>query len=137
MIQRIQTVWLLLAGLAVMLTIQFPFYSGINDPAIPYQELTGKNGGILILLVTLLIAVIAFVAIGVFKNRSTQLLLCIAGILLEALLLFLYYNKINRYTQGTLALASIVHLFIILFFALAVKGISKDNKLIKDSDRLR
>ncbi len=137
MIQRIQTVWLLLAGLAVMLTIQFPFYSGINDPAIPYQELTGKNGGILILLVTLLIAVIAFVAIGVFKNRSTQLLLCIAGILLEALLLFLYYNKINSYTQGTLALASIVHLFIILFFALAVKGISKDNKLIKDSDRLR
>ena len=43
MLQRIQTIWLLAAGICALLTIQFPYYSGINDPAIPYQQLSGKK----------------------------------------------------------------------------------------------
>jgi hypothetical protein len=137
MIQRIQTIWLLLAGVAALLTIQFPYYSGINDPLLPYHELSGKTAGIPVLLVTITVAVLAFVAIGLYKNRKTQLRLCLIGILAEASLIFLYYRKVAAFTQGTYSLASILHMCILLFFVLAARGINKDEKLIKESDRLR
>lgn len=137
MIQRIQSVWLLLAGICALLTIQFPFYSGIVDPLVPYNQLTAQSGGILILLMSVLIAVLAFVTIALYKNRSTQYRICVSAILLEALLIVLYYKKTTTFSQGTFALASVLHLLIILFFVFAAKGIKKDEKLIKDSDRLR
>jgi len=137
MIQRIQSIWLLLAGICAMLTIKLPFYSGINDPLIAYNELTAVSGGILILLITLLIAVLAFVTIALYKNRTLQLRLCFATIAFEAVLLFLYYKKVTAYTQGTYSLTAILHIGTILFIILAAKGINSDEKLIKDSNRLR
>ena len=137
MLQRIQSIWLLLAGVAALLTIKLPYYSGIQEPTLPYHELNGLTGGIVILLVTITIAVVAFVAIFLYKNRTTQLRLCVAAIVLEALLIFLYYRQITAYTQGTFALTSILHMCILLFFVLAARGINNDEKLIKDSNRLR
>ncbi len=137
MLQRIQTIWLLAAGICALLTIQFPYYSGINDSAIPYQQLSGKSGGILILLVTITIAVLSFVAVGLYKNRKMQLRLCVVALLSEAVLIFLYYKKAANFTQGTLSLTAILHMCILLFIVLAAKGINSDEKLIKDSDRLR
>ena len=137
MLQRIQSIWLFLAGAAALLTIKLPYYSGIQDPTIPYHELNGITGGIVILLVTITIGVLAFVTIFLYKNRTTQLRLCVAAIILEALLIFLYYRQITVFTQGTLALYSILHMCILLFFVLAAKGINNDEKLIKNSDRLR
>ncbi len=137
MLQRIQTVWLLLAGVAALLTIKLPYYSGIQDPAIPYRELNGFTAGYLILIVTIFVGVIALVNIGLFKNRTTQLRLCVAGVVLEALLIFLYYRQVSSFTQGTYALTSILHMCVILFFLLAARSINKDEKLIKESDRLR
>ncbi len=137
MLQRIQTIWLLLAGIAAMLTIKLPYYSGIQDPLIPYHELNAVTGGIVILLVTITVAVVAVVNITLFKNRKTQLRLCVAGIVLEALLIYLYFRHISAFTQGTYALTSILHMCILLFFVLAARGINADEKLIKDSDRLR
>lgn len=137
MLQRIQTIWLLLAGVAALLTLKLPYYSGIQDPAIPYHELNGITGGTIIMLVTVLVVVIALVAVGLYKNRTTQLRLCVLGVFLEALLIFLYYRQVSAYTQGTYALTSILHMCVVLFFMLAARGISKDEKIIKDSDRLR
>lgn len=137
MIQRIQTIWLLLAGIAALLTIKLPYYSGIQDPAIPYSELDGVTAGIPILLVTIAVVVIAFVGIGLYKNRTTQLRLCVVGVFLEAILIYLYYRKVIAFTQGTYALTAILHMCVVLFFVLAARGINKDEKLIKESDRLR
>ncbi|MFT3683171.1 MAG: DUF4293 family protein [Ferruginibacter sp.] len=137
MLQRIQTIWLLLAGAAALLTLKLPYYSGVQQPTVPYNEVNAVTAGILILLVTVAVAVIAFVAIVLYKNRPTQLRLCVLGIVLEALLIFLYYRHISQFAQGTYALTSILHMFIVLFFVLAARGINKDEKLIKDSDRLR
>lgn len=137
MIQRIQTIWFLLAGFAALATLKFPYYSGIQDPTVPYHELTALNANIPTLLVTITVAVVAFVAIGLFKNRTTQLRLAVVGIVLEALLIFLYYRQVAIFTEGTYALTSILHMLIVLFFVLAARGINKDDKLVKDSDRLR
>ena len=137
MLQRIQTIWLLLAGISALFTLKLPYYSGIQDAAIPYHELNGITGGIPILIVTITVAVIAFVNIGLYKNRKTQLRLSVAGMFAQASLLFLYYQKVSTFTQGTLSLTCIFQMCVLLFFVLAARGIAKDEKLIKESDRLR
>lgn len=137
MIQRIQSVWLLLAGVLALLTVQFPTYSGMNTGETTFKLLNGREAGFGALFVTILVAVLAFVAIGMYKNRPMQLKLCVGGLLAEAVLFFLYYRQISHFTQGTYALASLLHPVIILLFVLAAKGIREDEKLIRESDRLR
>ncbi|HMO61416.1 MAG TPA: DUF4293 domain-containing protein [Ferruginibacter sp.] len=137
MLQRIQTVWLALAGIASLLALKLPYYSGSHEANQPYHELNGITGGILILLLSLGIAVIAFVAISLYKNRTTQLRLCVAGIVLEALLIYLYYRQVSGFAQGTFSLTSILQPLVVLFFVMAARGINKDEKLVKDSERLR
>lgn len=143
MLQRIQTVWLLLAGLAAFLTLKLHFYSGLmlqeNGAAPVYAKLNGMSP-FWIMLTTILIGLTAIITIGIYKNRVLQLRLCVLGILLEALLIFLYYQAIkSKFVagQGEYSLTSLLHSLIIIFFVLAAKGINKDEKLIKESDRLR
>jgi FtsH-binding integral membrane protein len=132
MIQRIQSIWLLLAAVCSFLTIRLSFYSGTNVTGVPYQKLTAASGGILILSVTLIIGILALFNIFLYKNRTMQLRLCVLGILLEALLIFLYYREIKAsFSQGEYSITAI------LLFVLAARGINKDEKLIRDSDRLR
>jgi succinate-acetate transporter protein len=57
--------------------------------------------------------------------------------LLEALVIFLYYREVTTFTQGTYSLWAILHSLIVIFFMLAARAINKDEKLIKDSNRLR
>ena len=141
MLQRIQTIWLLLAGALTLLTIKLPFYTGIPDPTltpgVTYHQLNGLTAGILVLLLTITVSVLAFVAIALYKTRVTQLRICIAAIVLDLVIVYLFYRKITTYSQGAYSLTAILHLLIIAFFILAAKGISNDQKLVKDSDRLR
>jgi Domain of unknown function (DUF4293) len=136
MIQRIQSIWLLLAAVAASLTFKFEYYSGINLQHPTLYKINATEN-IPILLLTVAVSALALVTIFLFKKRKLQLRLCIFGILLEALLIFLYYNQIKTYTDGTLSLWSILHGIIVLFFFMAARSINKDERLIKDSNRLR
>lgn len=139
MIQRIQTIWLLLAALCAFLGLKFAFYSGsfvegLN--AATFKELNGLST-IPLVIATVAVGLLAIINIFLFKNRTIQLRLCIAGILLEALVIFLYYTEIKKFTTGNLSIASLLQALIVLFFFLAGRGISNDNKIIKESSRLR
>jgi hypothetical protein len=136
MIQRIQSLWLLLAGLFVLAGFKFSFYSGTNSKGIASYPL--KAGETLVLtILSLFIAVLSFVIIGLFKKRKWQLRLCIVGIILQGILIFYYYNTSTTFTLGTFSLSAILQGFVIVFFLLAAKAINKDEKLIKSTDRLR
>ena len=136
MIQRIQSVWLLLASVCAFLTFKMPYYVGsIGDT--PYQELNATTGGNVILIITALVSMLALLILFLYKQRVLQLRLCIVGILLEAVLIFLYYSKTKTFTQGSYSLTSMLHSAIILFFVLAGQAINKDQNLVKNSDRLR
>jgi hypothetical protein len=135
MIQRIQSVWLLLAAVCVALTVKLPYYSGTNAKAVLY-ELNGTEN-FLLFGTTIVTGLLAFLTIFFFKKRPLQLRLCILGILLEALLIFLYYREVSTFTHGTYSLWAILHSLVVIFFFLAARAINKDEKLIKDSDRLR
>ncbi|MBS1497393.1 MAG: DUF4293 domain-containing protein [Bacteroidetes bacterium] len=136
MIQRIQSVWLLLTSVCVFAGLKLPFYSGTNKEGVPSSLLNGMSP-IYLLLLTVAISVISLVTIFLYKNRNLQLRLCLITILLQVGLIYLYYHQSTFYTGGTFALTAILQPAALLFLFFAVTGIRKDNKMVKDSDRLR
>jgi peptidoglycan/LPS O-acetylase OafA/YrhL len=136
MLQRIQTIWLLFASVCVFLTLKFSTYSGTTKDLIPSAFLTGTST-IPLIMVTLAVGIVSLITIFLYKNRKLQLRLTLLSILLEALLIFLYYNQIKTFTGGAISITALFHLGVIVFLILAARGISSDEKLIKDSNRLR
>ncbi len=136
MIQRIQSLWLLLASACAFAGFKFSYYSGnkLNDTLL--HELKASDN-FLLMITTIAVGGLALINIFLYKKRTLQLKLCLLGILLEAILIFLYYRETTTFTQGTYSLTAILHSIIVLAFVLAARGINKDSKLVKDSDRLR
>ena len=138
MIQRLQSLWLLLAAACAFATFKFSYYSGtkVNDLALHELNATGT---LLLMITTIAVGCLALFNIFLFKNRTLQLRLCVLGILLEAVLIFLYYREVQNFVKGqsTYSLTALLHSIIVLAFFLAARAIKKDEKLIKDSDRLR
>lgn len=136
MLQRIQSIWLLLAAACAFLSLKMPFYSGTSEDGIPSNALLGVDN-FYIMMLTIAIGVIALISIFLYRNRKLQLRLCVLDILLQALLIFLYYKEVSKYREGTYSLTAILQVLILLFLILATKGIANDNKIIRDSSRLR
>ncbi|HAO47531.1 MAG TPA: DUF4293 domain-containing protein [Ferruginibacter sp.] len=136
MIQRIQSLWLLLAAACSFASYKFPYYSGTNQKGIADYQLNGTEN-FLLMAVTAVTGALALFLIFLFKNRKMQLRLCLLGIVLEALLIFLYYREVRTFSTGTLSLTSILQSAVIVLFFLAARAINKDEKMVKESDRLR
>lgn len=136
MIQRVQTLWMLLAIAAVLLSLNASFYSGTLIADNAFHSVIGMdNYGVMIL--TIALATALFINIFLFKHRMLQFRICIFAILAELLILFLYFRQIKNYSNGNFNLWCALHVFILVFIFLAARGIYKDEKLIKDSNRLR
>ena len=137
MLQRIQTVWLLLAAACAFLTLKFSTYSGTNKELIPSSFLKGTDT-IPLLAVTLAVGIIALVTVFLYNNRKMQIRLSLLAILLELLLVYLYYREIQLFVgKGAISITALFHAAVILFLVLAAKGMNNDEKLIKESNRLR
>jgi uncharacterized membrane protein len=139
MLQRMQSVWLLLAALSAFLTIKFSFYSGNIETAGQPSSFQYLTAGFNILLLILTVALVCIAAIDIFlyKNRKLQARLAILGILLSLLNIFLYFKQIPKFAVGNYDLTAILVFVIPVFFFLATRGIYKDQKLVKSLDRLR
>lgn len=138
MIQRQQTLWLLLSAITSFLTFEFPFYSGeemINNSK-TYVELDGAST-LPLLLATGLTILIALITIFIYKDRKNQVRMAIAGIILSLLILLLYFLEIKEFLNGHFALTSVFALITLIGFIMAARGIWKDQKLVKSLDKLR
>jgi hypothetical protein len=148
MIQRVQTLWMILAAIAVFLTIKFSFYSGTlalenTANAITTVATDGTyhvvkaTDNFLLLILTSALGTCIIINIFLFKQRSTQFRIILAAILVECLIIFMYIRETNKYSQGNFSIWSALHILIIVFLIFAGQGIYKDSKLVKDSNRLR
>ncbi|MFB5946199.1 DUF4293 domain-containing protein [Albibacterium profundi] len=157
MIQRIQTVWLFLASLTILLLFLFPYlqyfdnfgtamaikitgiYQGITDGIIQTESF------ILQTIATVLVALLPLVIIFFYADRKKQLQLSYLNLFLIILMgIWLYFTAAEATTtvNKTLQLENIgIGALLIpiagVFILLAIKGIRKDEKLIKSVDRLR
>ncbi|MCO5237860.1 MAG: DUF4293 domain-containing protein [Chitinophagaceae bacterium] len=138
MLQRVQTIWLLAAAALSFLTLRLPVYNGnktINDVN-AYNTLNGTSS-LFLIIVTVCAGLIAFITVFLYKNRSMQLKLCFAGLALCLLSGWLYYMQIKSFQQGSFTLWSVLYFLVPVCFILAMRGIYRDQKLVKSIDRLR
>lgn len=139
MIQRQQTLWLILAVVCSFLSFQYPFYTGnrIENNSSIYAELDAGSNFFLLILTAISI-LIGAIAIFLFKDRKTQLKMAIAGIVISIVLLILYFLQVGKFEAGGhFALTCILTILIPLGYIMAARGIWKDEKLVKSLDKLR
>jgi hypothetical protein len=147
MLQRKQTLWMLLAVICAVLTFKLSFYHGqvaVGQFGHELRYLTawphfinGRSGSMLVLIGT--IALIIGIGWNIFnyKTRSKQLWITIGLIVLSLLNIVLYCYDISEFQEGGLSLTAVVALAIPVLLFIAARGIRKDEKLIKSADRLR
>ncbi|MGN6437342.1 MAG: DUF4293 domain-containing protein [Agriterribacter sp.] len=138
MLQRMQTLWMLLASIFMFLTIRFVVYTGTRniDNVNEYTALTAGSNFFL-LIFTIAAALVAFIAVFLYKNRSLQMKMCIVALLLYIVCAVFYYLQIRHFSDGAFSLTSVFFFLVPIFLILAIRGIYKDQKLIKSIDRLR
>ena len=131
MIQRIQTIYLLIAAIAfALLSFKIPFWS-LNDE-FKYAQNDNK---LFLLLITLF--VFSLIGIFLFKKRTVQMKLLRLSILIEFVVvvrLFLTYKELNTPLD-----AKVFFLLMSAFVALllAYRGVKKDENLVRSVDRIR
>jgi len=128
-----------LAVVCAALTFMFPYYSGnveIGANGHLFRSLTASRS-IIILIVTIVLIVGILYSIISYKNRRKQIWLNIGLIVVSLLNIFLYYQESQNYKEGRVALGAVLSIVIPILLILAVRGIIRDNKLVKNADRLR
>jgi uncharacterized membrane protein len=88
-------------------------------------------------IITVLAAVVAVVAIFLFKNRKLQMGVTGFAMGLSAALLGLYLFETQQFINGSVSPWSILYFAILVCLFMAYRGIKKDEKLIKSMDRFR
>jgi len=139
MIQRVQSLWLILAAIFAFLSFKLPFYSGsktINGIIQPDVRLDAASQ-IFILVLAGAVILLCFIALFSYKNRKRQLTLTIINIILSIALLAVYFLQIQKFQTGILSLSCVFTIAIPVFLFLAARGIWRDEKLVKSLDRLR
>jgi K+ transporter len=139
MLQRLQTLWLLIAALLAFFSIRLSFYSGnLETPGQPatFQYLNATFN-IWILIVTIGLVCASVISIFLYKSRKIQLRIVVVTLLFSLLNIFLYYKQTLKFTNGAYSLTAVLALLIPVFLFLAARGISKDEKLVKSLNRLR
>ncbi|WP_281635652.1 DUF4293 domain-containing protein [Flavobacterium marginilacus] len=137
MIQRIQTIYLLIAFLAVgILPFIFPLWKWSDGK--DYFVMQNQIYSILLGLST----AITVYSIISFKKRQTQFVANRLNIVLNLILLGLFvYHSLNlsgeAVTVSEKGIGMFVPILAVVFLVLANKAIKKDEDLVKSVDRLR
>jgi hypothetical protein len=145
MIQRKQSIWLLLAALlnaAVFLGANFSIETRIQNvlQTNKYTVLQHLPSTLFILAAI----VLSLIAIFLFRKRPLQMKMSLIALLATMAYCFINWMRIKEVfannkmiSNYSFGLASITPYFAIVFILLACLGIQKDEKLVKSLDRLR
>lgn len=152
MIQRIQSIWLLLASITLACLLFIPIISttvgGINYHFITsgiYQEVGSEikqvENSLPLFIGTLVIALICFANIFNFRNRTLQKRIAYLTVVLILALsgwAYTYATKIpGSLTNVNYNAGLVLPILAIIFCLLTVRGINNDEKLLRSADRLR
>ncbi|MBL4819340.1 MAG: DUF4293 domain-containing protein [Deltaproteobacteria bacterium] len=163
MIQRIQSVYLFLSGMACLLLLYFPYYkikvlsdtSNVFDIQINFWgiNMIGAESNIaVVVILTIIISILTIFSgmlslftIANYSKRELQIKLCkINFLLITGLLACMvwYLDKASNILcqeqcEKDVALGMFLPALAIIFTFLANKGIKKDHDMIKAADRIR
>jgi hypothetical protein len=141
MIQRKQTIWLLLSIIFMVFSIYIPFghqaHAAPTESAVVTIDMKANFNFLLTIIVAVIIALAGF-GIFLFKNRGLQKMICLLGFVSSIVLgiyeFILANNKADNYV---LSFGIALPVGSALLFLMAWSGINADEKLIKSIYRLR
>jgi hypothetical protein len=133
MIQRIQTIWLLLASAAAFSVLRFPFYYTPTPFAL---EING-SAGYSTLISLAFSACLSFITIFLYGNRMLQLKVVLINFLLSVLVGYFVYKIVVANPGGGFTLPSLALFIIPVLQIMAIVNIYKDDRIVKSADRLR
>lgn len=136
MIQRIQTIWLLLTSVFGFLSIKSPYYFNYDLQA-NSSQMVSANDNFLFLINLACIASFSLLCIFLFKNRKLQIKITVVSLILSLLNFYFVYISVKSIVQGGWSLQVVYLLFLPIFIFLAILGIRKDIKMLKNIDRIR
>jgi hypothetical protein len=143
MIQRIQTVYLLMASvISGVLIFVFNLWKSIEKSIFALDLFYSESNLLRLIPVLFLVAsILAFVAIFIFKNRKLQFvigrLLILIHLILLGLLIYVSLTLPGEAAVSENGIGMFLPIFAILLLVLANKAIKKDEDLVKSVDRLR
>lgn len=133
MIQRIQSIWLLLASAAAFSVLRFPFYYTPTPMAL---EING-SAQYSTLISLAFSACLSFITLFLYGNRMLQLKVVLVNFLLSILIGYFIYTIVAANPGGGFTLSSLALFIIPIFQVLAMIKIYQDDKLVKSTDRIR
>ncbi|MES3019244.1 MAG: DUF4293 domain-containing protein [Bacteroidota bacterium] len=155
MIQRIQSIWLFFATACIFSLFLFPYLQVLNTDGSAslikvtgvYQSIAGQQvqteGFLALTIATVILALIPFGIIFMFKDRKKQIMLCYVAIVLVIGFSFWLIQTAKgvlgnvELTAENYGVGSLIPSISIIFLILAIRGMKKDDRLIKSADRLR
>ncbi len=153
MIQRIQSIFLLLAAIVMALLLFGPMYFVSVDKAVtnaaPMETMLADgvfetNDHIILLILVVVSMILPLVILFLFKNRVLQMklgrinvTLIVLTLALSVILFLNDYRQISEGTEITIEFGYLAPVIAIILLALAIRFIKKDEKLVRSADRLR
>jgi hypothetical protein len=154
MIQRIQTIYLIVIAILIGTFYFLPFASFIIEQDMSLYHLS-INGLVLdaktakplfhtvpLIIIISIIIITDIITITIYKRRMYQIKLCILNIVLLIGLqgLMYYFVTVSKHQLGSQTTYSIIFIFPLIsaiLSYLAIRRIAKDEALVRSMDRLR
>ena len=143
MIQRVQSVYLLLASvISGVLIFVFNLWTSISKDIFAIDLLNRESYLLKLIPVLFLVsAILAFVAIFLYKNRKLQFVIgrlaILVNLILLGLLIYVSLTLPGEVSISEKGIGMFIPIIAILLIVLANKAIKKDEDLVKSVDRLR
>ena len=155
MIQRAQSIYLLSVTILMVFLIVLPIAEvviGGGEILVYYnygiKRYVAENSEIIVYtvpvtIITCVIGIISFINIFLYTNRNMQMRICLYNILLLAglmVLIYFYFVVIKKrlnVSSHTFKLSIVFPIISLILTLMALRGIRKDEALVKSYERLR
>lgn len=145
MIQRKQSIWLLLAALCSVGVFLFPLYKGeIKAGDVLQGKALMVPEHFPFVLIAAVMSLLPLVTIFMFRDRKRQVRMSAMGIVANSSFIALMLVTVTRWQSatppvlsGSYGVGSVMPVMAIILLVMAILGIRGDEKLVRSVDRLR
>jgi len=138
MLQRVQTIYLLGACIALVLLFFIP-YGAVNLPEA--SSLLKVSDSVFLSAINGLGALLILITVFLYKQRITQIKMgrvCVGiNLILMASLFFISSSGKPASASNSYSVGAVLPIVSLLFILLAIRGIRKDEDLVRSADRIR
>ncbi len=145
MIQRKQSLWLLIAALLGACLFFFDIYrADVNTGGVVESKALNVSGNYPLMLIAIVMTALPFITIFMFRDRKRQVRMSAMSLVAVMSFISLMLMQVNRFAKEGQVIVkesywvgAVLPAAALLFIVLAIIGIRRDESLVRSADRLR